>query len=69
VDQVVKALSNPADDRWGPSGEYRARLTAEPPDVADRARLRRLLLSRPWELTGDAAQWLTDAGIRYIRGS
>ncbi len=65
VDQFVKTLDNPADDRWGPGGKYRARLPAEPPDVADRARLRRLLLSRPWELSTDAAQWLTDLGIRY----
>lgn len=69
VDQFVTALGNPADDRWGPGGKYRARLPAEPPDVADRARLRRLLLARPWELSADAAQWLADAGIRYITAS
>ena len=44
-------------------------LPAEPPDVADRARLRGLLLSRPWELSADAAQWLANAGIRYATGS
>ena len=51
----MKALDNPADDHWGPSGEYRARLPAEPADVADRTRLRRLLLSRPWQLSTDTA--------------
>lgn len=66
--QFVTALDNPADDRWGPGGKYRARLPAEPPDVADRARLRRLLLARPWELSAAAAQWLADAGIRYSTG-
>jgi hypothetical protein len=69
VDQFMKALANPADDHWGPGGKYRAELPAEPADVADRARLRRLLLSRPWELSTDAAEWLVDAGIRCIRAS
>ena len=69
ADQFVTALDDPADNRWRPGGKYRARLPAEPPDVADRARLRRLLLARPWELSADAAQWLADAGIRYSTGS
>jgi hypothetical protein len=43
VEQFMKALGNPADDHWGPSGEYRARLPAEPADVRVRRgpRLRR----------------------------
>ena len=65
----MKALGNPADDHWGPGGKYRAELPAEPADVADCARLRWLLLSRPWELSTDSADWLADAGIRYIRAS
>jgi hypothetical protein len=67
VEQFMEALGNPADDHWGPGGEYRARLPAEPAEVADRTRLRRLLLSRPWELSTDTAQWLVRAGIRYAR--
>jgi hypothetical protein len=63
----MKALDNPADDHWGLSGEYKARLPAEPADIADRARLRRLLLSRPWELSTVTAQWLVRAGNRYAR--
>ena len=69
ADQFVTALGDPADDRRGPGGKHGARLPAEPPDVADRARLRRLLLARPWELSADAAQWVADAGIRYAPGS
>jgi hypothetical protein len=65
----MTALDDPASDYWGPGGEYRALLPAEPPDLADRARLHRLLLSRPWELSTDAAQWLADSGIRYSSGS
>lgn len=33
-----------------------AELPAEPTDIADRARLRRLLLLQPWKLSPDAAQ-------------
>lgn len=69
VDRFMKALGDPADDHWGPAGKYRAELPAEPVDVADRARLRHLLLSQPWDLSTDAAQWLVDAGIRYVKVS
>jgi hypothetical protein len=65
VDQFITALGDPADDHSGPTGENRARLPAELADVADRTRLRRLLLSWPWELSTDGAQWLASAGIRY----
>jgi hypothetical protein len=67
VGQFIAALDNPADDHWGPGGKHRARLPAEPANVADRARLRQLLLSRPWEMSTGAAQWLADADIRYVR--
>ena len=66
VDRFMKALDNPADDHWGRAGEHRAVLSAEPPDAGDHTRLRRLLLSRPWDLSTDAAQWLVRAGIRYV---
>jgi hypothetical protein len=61
------ALDDPADAHWGADGEFRTRLPAEPAEVADRRRLRRLLLSRPWELSTDMAQWLIRAGIGYTR--
>jgi hypothetical protein len=61
----MKALDNPADDHWGVGGEHRTALSAEPPGIADRTRLRRLLLSRPWDLSTEVAQWLIRAGIRY----
>jgi hypothetical protein len=66
VDRFIKALDNPADNHWGPRGEHRAGLSVGPPEVGDRTRLRRLLLSRPWDLSTDAAQWLVHAGIRYV---
>jgi hypothetical protein len=69
VNRFMKALGDPADDHWGPGGKHQAALPAEPADVADRARLRRLLASRPWELNADSAAWLVHAGIGYIRAS
>ena len=66
VERFMKALGDPDDDHWGPGSKYRAELPAEPVDVADRARLRHLLLSQPWSMSTDAAQWLVDAGIRYV---
>jgi hypothetical protein len=65
VERFMRALDNTADEHWGLHAEFRARLSAEPAGVADRARLRRLLLARPWELSTDTAQWLVRAGIRY----
>lgn len=66
VERFMKALDSPADEHWGLDGKFRADLGAEPAGIADRARLRRLLLSRPWELSTDTAQWLVQAGIRYV---
>jgi hypothetical protein len=67
VDRFMKALDNPADDHWDPGGEHRTPMViAEPADAGDRARLRRLLLSHPWDISTDTAQWLVRAGIRYI---
>jgi len=66
VDQFMKARGTPANDHWGPGGKYRTELPVEPAEVADRARLRRFLLSRPWGLSTDAAEWLVGAGIGYI---
>jgi hypothetical protein len=66
VDRFMRALDDPADEHWGVGGEHRIRLSAEPLEVGDRARLRRLLLSRPWDLSTDTAQWLVRAGIRYV---
>ena len=66
VERFMQALDNPADDHWGPGGQHRIGPPAEPPDVGERTRLRQLLLSRPWDLTTDATQWLIRAGIRYV---
>jgi hypothetical protein len=67
VGRFMTALANPADDHWGAEGQFRLAVSREPPDVADREFLHRLLLSRPWDLSADAAQWLIRAGIRYVK--
>ena len=67
VDRFMSAIDNPADAHWGTGGKFRTGLPAEPPDAADRKRLRLLLLSRPWELNTDTAQWLIRAGIGYTQ--
>jgi hypothetical protein len=67
VDRLLIVLDDPADEHWGQGGELRRRLPAEPPVVADRKLLRRVLRSRPWDLSSEAAGWLVNAGIGYLR--
>lgn len=66
VDRFIGALDNPLDRHWGEDGEYRCRLPPEPADVADRRRLRRTLLSAPWRLSPDAAEWVAAANLGYL---
>jgi hypothetical protein len=61
-----EGFAEPGHPHWGQSGEFRARLPAEPVQVADRAGLRRRLLRRPWDT--DSARWLVAAGIGRLRG-
>jgi len=67
VDRLLIVLDDPADEHWGQGGELRRRLPAEPPVVADRKLLRRVLRSCPWDLSSEAAGWLVSAGIGYLR--
>lgn len=67
VDRLVLALDDPADTHWGQDGKRRMRLPPEPPIMADRKQLRRVLLSAPWNLSSESAAWLISAGIGYLR--
>jgi hypothetical protein len=67
VERFLCALDDPSDDHWGTDGEFRTQLPSELPELADRKLLRRILLSRPWELGTDTAQWLIREGIGYAR--
>jgi hypothetical protein len=61
VDRLLIVLDDPANEHWGQGGELRRRLPAEPPIVADRKLLRRVLRRRPWDLSSEAAGWLVNA--------
>jgi hypothetical protein len=66
VERYVDILDIPTDSFWGPDGEWRARLGAEPDSMQDRAALAATLLSAPWKLDNGAADWIADSGIRYV---
>jgi hypothetical protein len=67
VGRFLSVLDDPGNEHWGPGGEWRNRLLPEPVGVADRKSFRRILLGRPWELSPESAQWVTNAGIGYLR--
>ncbi|MFI8349325.1 hypothetical protein [Streptomyces sp. NPDC085596] len=66
VERFVTVLDSVEDPHWGPSGEWRKKLSSEPPSIQDRGSLRTLLLQSPWKLDNRAAEWITGAGIGYI---
>ncbi|WP_328914441.1 MULTISPECIES: hypothetical protein [unclassified Streptomyces] len=66
VERYVSVLDRPTDPHWGPDGEWRTKLGAEPHSVQDRAALRTALLKAPWKLDESAAEWITNSGIRYL---
>lgn len=68
VDRLLLALDDPADDHWGQDGKFRKRLSPEPSVVADRKLLRRVLRTRPWDLSSESAAWLVSAGIGHPGG-
>lgn len=65
VEVFLTALDDPAHPHWGDEGQLHARLRSEPETVGDRARLRDLLLTKPWLLDADASAWLVHAGLRF----
>ena len=66
VGTLLKVLDDPFDEHW-PDGEWRQRLPPEPAQVIDRTGLRQVLLSRPWSLDMEAADWLVSPGISHLR--
>lgn len=68
VEEFVRALDDPAHPHWGKTGDWKLRLSPEPPAVQDREGLRRTLLNTPGELVPEAADWLVgEAQIGDIR--
>ncbi|GGU52511.1 hypothetical protein GCM10010211_16150 [Streptomyces albospinus] len=66
VERFITVLDSPTDPHWGPDGDRRKQLEAEPAAVRERGTLRAVLLRSPWKLGRDAAEWITDAGIGYM---
>jgi len=69
VAAFLTALDNPADPHWGTDGNLRTTLRPAPPQLADRAGLRRTLLQRPWDLAPTSADWIVSAGIGHLQPS
>lgn len=69
VQRYVSVLDNPTDPHWGPGGERRTKLGAEPHSVQNRVALRASLLKAPWKLDDSAAEWITNSGIGYLSHS
>ena len=68
VTAFVAALGDPDHDHWQRFSTGHARWASQPVSLSDRRRLRRLLLSQPWELTSDEAAWITGEGmIGFLR--
>jgi hypothetical protein len=67
VTRFVQILDQPGHQHWGAGGERRIRLPPEPAQVADRRLLDSTLRERPWELDTEAADWVVNAGIGFLR--
>ncbi len=64
VDTVFAALNNPEHQHW------RGEPVPPPPAGTDLARVKKLMLTRPWTLPEDVCEWLIyDIGEHYIRDS
>jgi hypothetical protein len=68
VAEFLARLDNPQHRHWGEAGERYARLPAQPAEVADRRRLRALLLDAPEALSEEGAEFCVAAGVGYISG-
>jgi hypothetical protein len=66
VAEFLARLDNPRHPHWGETGDFYTRLPAQPPEVADRPRLRALLLDSPELLSDAGAEFCVAAGIGYV---
>jgi hypothetical protein len=67
VGRFMQVIDDPADEFWTRIEGYRERLPPEPALMADRASFHRTMLSRPWELDTESADWAILAGIGFLR--
>ena len=66
VERFLSVLDDPSASHWGPDGEWRRKLPAEPAIVQHREALHSALLDAPWDLDTETTEWITGAGIGYI---
>ncbi|GAA2454113.1 hypothetical protein [Streptomyces macrosporus] len=67
VDAFLEAVGDPRHEHWGAGGKRLKDLPPIPAELEDRGTVRVVLLKRPWKLGADTADWITWAGIRYLR--
>lgn len=60
VDAFIAELRDPGNEHLG-------RLSQRPSAIGDLDALRSVLLTRPWDLDSESAQWIIDAGLRYVQ--
>jgi hypothetical protein len=66
VTEFLARLEEPCHPHWGKDRDRYARLPAQPPEVADRRQLCRLLLDAPEALSDEGADFCVAAGIGFI---
>ncbi len=67
VAEFLARLEDPRHPHWGKARDWYARLPDQPPEVADRRRLRTLLVDAPEALSDGGAEFCVEAGIGFIR--
>jgi hypothetical protein len=66
VAEFLARLDDPRHPHWGEGSKWYLGLPTQPAEVADRRRLRALLLNDPESLSEDAAEFCVEAGIRFV---
>jgi hypothetical protein len=66
VVEFLARLDDPRHPHWGEAGKWYLGLPTQPAEVADRRRLRALLLDAPEALSEDGAEFCVAAGIRFV---
>jgi hypothetical protein len=66
VTNFLTVIDDPDHVHWHLDGHDGSIRPVEPAEVGDRAELRRVLLTRPWDVSTDVADWLVRAGIGFL---
>jgi hypothetical protein len=66
VAEFLVRLDDPRHPHWGEASKWYLSLPTQPAEVADRRRLRALLLDAPEALSEEAAEFCVAAGLRFV---